>query len=431
MKTFFNLLQTLINKKNKSYPDESFNNYCNEVYNPINSYIELIIYNTFYNEKKSKGNDIFFKSAHAKFLALNETFTNSFIKQELKEQIFHVFSLSQKHYFSFNRLARIYKIKKYPYIVTDDLTLNPLDINNKNTFFLIENKSKYLFSLNDLVSIIETAIGHAPNFFSEPLSPSNPYNNQQFSIATLYNIYFKLKESTRLMSSLFHFFFLENFNKTTFSEHYEPFLRENAIKKYTFNSPYTILHSSVLVMLSNNMYTRNYIIHKNFPKETLVDIFRPFLFYFFIANYDIKGTTKIFNYKQILNIKLKQFYNYNPAFGRQYIQTTIIQNNRIKKEYKFNTKHISFYTIPVNTRVIYTDNFYISTINILLNSNTHNVNNIYNNNDNSIVDSDDNDTDDNDTDDNDTNANANEDNDSYSDDFDSIIDDINESDSIS
>jgi hypothetical protein len=132
MKTFFNLLQTLINKKNKSYPDESFNNYCNEVYNPINSYVELIIYNTFYNEKKSKCNDIFLKSAHAKFLALNETITNSFIKQELKEQIFHVFSLSQKHYFSFNRLARIYKIKKYPYIVTDDLTLNPLDINNKN-----------------------------------------------------------------------------------------------------------------------------------------------------------------------------------------------------------------------------------------------------------------------------------------------------------
>ena len=35
-----------------------------------------------------------------------------------------------------------------------------------HTFILIDNKSKYLFSLNDLISIIETAIGNSPEFFS-------------------------------------------------------------------------------------------------------------------------------------------------------------------------------------------------------------------------------------------------------------------------
>jgi len=49
--------------------------------------------------------------------------------------------------------------------------LNPLNIYDKNTFILIQNKSKYLFSVNDLVSIIETALSNSPNFFAEPLSP--------------------------------------------------------------------------------------------------------------------------------------------------------------------------------------------------------------------------------------------------------------------
>ena len=115
-------------------------------------------------------------------------------KKEDKENIITIFSNAQKHYHAFSRFAYIYKLKKYPCIVTDDLSLNPLNPNHKNTFTLVENKSKYLFSLNDLISIIETAIGNSPNFFSEPLSPVNPYNKQIFTNSTLYNIYFKMKE---------------------------------------------------------------------------------------------------------------------------------------------------------------------------------------------------------------------------------------------
>ena len=52
------------------------------------------------------------------------------------------------------------------------------------------------------------------------------------------------------------------------------------------------------------------------------------------------------NYKYILNIKFKKFYEYNKAFGRQYIKL-IHLNKNIKKEYNFNTKHINFYKIKV------------------------------------------------------------------------------------
>ena len=347
MKTFFNILQTVINIKRKKYPDDSFilllQN--NELYAGINSHIYSLINTIFYTEKNIHVKSQYIKNACAKLTSLNTIIDNSFYEKQLKEEIINVFSKSQKTYYAFSKLARIYTIKKYPFVVTEDLSMNALDAKHKNTFMLIDNKSKYLFSLNDLISIIETAIGNAPNFFSEPLSCLNPYNKQPFTISTLYNIYFKMKESGRLISVLFHFFFLEHFCKFQFSEQYEHYIRENSIKKYIFNSPYTTLYPYVFVMLENNPYTKNYNIHKDFPKELLVNIFRQFLFYYYIIHYDIKGTNKVYNYKEILYIKLKKFYQYNKAFGRQYIHITKQFDKIIKKEYKFNANHLNFYNI--------------------------------------------------------------------------------------
>ena len=361
MNTFFNILQTLTNKKNKTYPDDPFtlptlaNQNINELYTNETYHIDFLIKRIFYEEKKSKYADQYLRNSEAKFSSLNFILDNNFYKNEFKEKMFNIFSKSQKCYYAFSRLSRIYKNKKYPIIVSNDLMLNPLDIHNKHTFILIEKKSKYLFSLNDLVSIIETAISNSPVFFSEPLSPLNPYNNEPLAYSTLYNIYFKLKESGRLMSILFHLFFLENFNKEQFSEKNEPIIREISIKNHVYNSPYTILHSSVLTMLKSNPYTRNYQIHKDFPKDTLVTIFRPFLFYFFIINYDIKDTSKINNYKQLLYIKLTKFYKYNKAFGRQYIKIITHLDKIIKQETLFNDEHISFYKISIKKETPYNE----------------------------------------------------------------------------
>ena len=74
---------------------------------------------------------------------------------------------------------------------------------NKNSYKIIINfawhisKEIKLYLLSNkinakIINIIETAIGNSPNFFSEPLSPLNPYNNQEFTISTLYNIYFQM-----------------------------------------------------------------------------------------------------------------------------------------------------------------------------------------------------------------------------------------------
>ena len=311
-------------------------------------------------KKSNKNKNIIKQFAHAKIKVFSQIFYNanrynsSFFLHSYKSALLDTFTRAQRIYNAFTRLAHIYRVKKYKTVVTDDLSMNPLDIHHRNTFVLIQNKSKYLFNTNDVVKIIENAITHAPSFFQEPTEPKNPYNNEPFNLSTLYNIYFKLKALPRVMPTLIHLFFLSNFNVDHFVLNNEPLLRETAIRKYIHNSTDDILYKSIMKMLAANHYTRKITIHQEFPLKTLIEIFKPFLYYFYIINYDIQGTQRIDNYKQMLYIKLKKFYEYNKAFGRK-MRNATIKNKLLKncnlplipKTY-FNTKHISFHNITIH-----------------------------------------------------------------------------------
>lgn len=343
MNAFFNILQSVTNITVQRYPSDIFvESETRDIlnYNLLQNNIVILI-NCIYYKRKQTNTFI-----SAKFSSLNSILENTFIKKELKEDIFNTFSKSQKCYNSFSKLVNIYRTKKNPYIVKTDLLMNSLDPKNKNTFILIENKSNYLFSINELITIIENAIGNSPDFFSEPLYPLNPYNNQPLTLSTLYNIYFQMRCNGRVLPMLFHCFFLENFDKDKFGEQYEMLIRETAIRKYVFNSPTVTLYPNIIRMLNNNIYTRKFIIHNEFPKELLVNIFRPFLFCHYMVNYYIRGTTKLFNYKHLLKHKLKYFYEFNKSFGRKTVKLTKINNKIINYETDFNTDHISFYKIP-------------------------------------------------------------------------------------
>lgn len=342
MNTFFNILQTISNFKHKYYVNEPFipNNNDNQKQH-INILISLIIY---YEKKYSN-------FVYSKFGSLFIFLQNSIFSNELKEDIFTLFSKTQKYYFAFNRLAYMYKMKKHPYVVTNDLMMNPLDKNHKLTFILVEEKTNFLFNIHEIITIIENAIGNSPNFFSDPLTPLNPYNNQPLTRATMYNVYFQMKNIGRVMPILFHYFFIENFDKTQFSEQYEAIIREKSIKKYVFNSPHITLYSSVISMLKRNKYTKNLEIDDSFPKDILVDIFRPFLFIDYINNYYIRGDIKVYIAKHMLDNKLRDFYKFNKHFGKQMIKL-IKKNNIFVRHLCINSKHISFYGIPIYSYII-------------------------------------------------------------------------------
>ena len=352
MKTFFYVLQKCIKSRKIIYPDEQFeyydiNNYDNEFMN-VSVYIYLIIHDIHYTYQRSKIKNKYMRIAHAKLSVLKDYLNNIFISNELKEKILDIFCQSQQIYFTMNKVANIYRYERWPLIVTNDLSLLPLEINHLTTFVLLQNKSRYLFSMNDLINIIETAICNAPIFFVTPLSPKNPYNNQKLNTSTLCNIYFKMKDGLCKFSLIIHLFFLECFVKYKFYINNEPFLREHAIKQYVYTNHSQTLYNAVINMLQNNYHTNNLTIHEEFPKDILVDIFRPYLFYYYVINYNIKGTEKINTYKVQLHIKLRKFYEYNKLFGRKIYTAGRNKGAKTLLSFRFNSDHINFYNKIIN-----------------------------------------------------------------------------------
>ena len=346
MKTFFNILQTICSKNNtnttKIYPWEPFRKGHIQI-DANASYLMNMIY--YYSQKQQS-------RLNAKFAALSYFLDNTFNSNEFKDTILSLFSATQKHYHAFSRLAHIYKIKKYPVVVNTNMALNIISPNDKSVFILIDGKSKYFFSINDLISIVESSIGNTSDFFVDVLWPTNPYNNQKLSHSVLYNLYFDLKSSPRLMSPLFHFFFMEEFNLEAFGEKYEAHIRKRGIHQMAYNAPHITIYYDVLAMLKSNIYTRNYIINKEVPKKTVVDIFRPFLYCYLMANYYIRGTEEIIRNKKILFCKLKRFYEYNKAFGRKNIKLTnthcfLTNKTKTTREIVYNTAHVGFYNIKL------------------------------------------------------------------------------------
>ena len=329
MNTFF-----LIIKKYFTITDNCFQNL---------DLLKKIIYFIFLSKKDY--------SCTFKFKYFLNEITNIFLTEKQKQDFINIFCKIQKTYFALSRFAYLYKYKKAKIVVDFDLCLNPIDINNKNSICLFQEKNKYYFRINDLINIIDSALSNSPNFFSEPLIIKNPYNNIPFNKSTLYNIYFNIISKTSIVPELIHKFFLSNFDIDKFEKEYEYLIREYSIQKYVKNSSFDTLYFFVFVMIdfyNETIYINNknkIIIHSQFPKKQLVEIMRPYLSLYFSYKYSLINTTKM-NSKLLLYEKLKQFYNFNPFFGRKQIIVqpffSINGNKEYRNVYTYNDKHINF-----------------------------------------------------------------------------------------
>lgn len=281
-----------------------------------------------------------------KFHFWNKMFQNIFLTDEIKEQIWQIFYDVQKAYYGFARVATIYKFKKATIKINSDLYMNELTPSQKNVYTLLQDKSKYLFTVMDLTHIINTALSNLSYFFVSILEIKNPYNNVVINNATLYNIYFFIKQQHFIMPPLFQNFFLCHFDIYKFESDHEALIKTVGIENYAFKTPHNYLYEDIKCMfLINREYTKKLSIHKNFPRDKLVDIFRPYLHLYYIHKYYISGTVKKRNAMIELNRKLKDFVFFNPLFGRKIIkkQTNILGlKNILVKTETFNTDHILF-----------------------------------------------------------------------------------------
>jgi hypothetical protein len=298
-----------------------------------------------------------FKSIKDKYKILSELFNGFLLKDpDKKEEFIEYLYKIQKIYNTLNRFIHNYKYKKSKIVVNTDMCLNELNETDKNVISIIDNNSKYLFHVNDLIKIINSSLTNSFLFFSQPKSVKNPYNNLPFNKSTLYNIYFFIRYKTDYYPELLFKFFECNFNLNKFKFLNENLLREYSIKNYVYRSPVNVLEKDIKQMiLSYNLhcermrYKNKILINEDFPINNLVKIMKPYLFLYCKSLYSFHPQIKS-KYAIFFKLSMLRFNKFNPQFGRKkykirYRTTKNFKKKICGKEIVFDDKYVNFYDI--------------------------------------------------------------------------------------
>ena len=295
------------------------------------------------NKNKNKSKNLS-DMIHEKLTFLNTSLSNIFNTERHNDEILNVFSKIQRTYYAFSKLAYIYKMKKAKTQISADLCMNDLSESQSNVFVLYQNKAKYLFTIKDLISIIHTSLSNTHSFIPDPILCKNPYNNIPFTTTDLYNIYFLIKKSAYTMPELFYGYMKSNFDLIQYRNQYETIIINASIKNFVYNSHFHILYPIIMSMLDDyKNITKKIKIHRDFPKNKLVSIFKPYLHLYYTSLYATNGTYSQCTADFILKQKLRVFVNFNPFFGRKYITITKTIENKTVIQNSFNESHVHFY----------------------------------------------------------------------------------------
>lgn len=260
-------------------------------------------------------------SIRMKFDVFHKSINNVFFNQQDIEDCTWVFCKIQSVYFAFSRLARIAKFKYAKVVVEEDMCLNTIDRNHKNTIVILQDNKLYLFVINDLIRMINTSLISHFYFISKPVMVKNPYSNMAFEKSTLYNIYYFVKFNTYYVDELLENYFRCNFNLQVMLYKNEYILREYSISDYITNTTTDVLHEEVKEMIKylNKICFARFRINAEFPKKRLVEIFKPYLYLYLCSMYSLV-TNKRDKSFCLLTHKYLEFYKTNKAFGRKIIR---------------------------------------------------------------------------------------------------------------
>jgi hypothetical protein len=270
-----------------------------------------------------------------KYQHLNIALTNIFFTKEMQKQFFEFFYKIQRTYFTLTRFFFKIKMKRLRPHIECDLYLNPIDTTaNPNIVYIYQNNMKYIFTVSDILRLIHNALMHTEtgHFTIEPVDIKNPYNNMVFNENTLYKLYADLNMRKYKIPLCFHAYVYANFDIDTYLDDNIYNLQHELIHYRAYNETTEQTIRDILTLIAKFTKLK---IHKEFPRDTLVEIFRPYLELYYLGLYSYGKNKRIWA-KDTLSYKLFLFEQYNFLFGRKIM-------NIYTRSFKFEEKHLPFH----------------------------------------------------------------------------------------
>ena len=219
-----------------------------------------------------------------------------------------------------NKFAKLYKWKKSVfYSIDTDLTFSPLkNFKNHHKITILENNTRYIFRLSDLINYWIVCLTNSEGLFSRPLIIKNPHTNIVISYHNLYNIYFKILDSGFNIPFYLNAFFICDMNIERFFYKFYPILKEDSIQNFIDSENMFEKFEQILNMLHDYRKEIDYItIAIAIPTSTKYLIckkFKKILSSYLKSKYScnplIKKDESIRTKK-----KLKKYIEKNPHFG--------------------------------------------------------------------------------------------------------------------
>lgn len=281
--------------------------------------------------------------------------TNNFLLEETSKKIYDLFFKIQKVYNILSRFFNKIKFKKLKRSNnTCDLLMIPLEnYNDSLKTDIIQNGVVYTFKISDLLCIVNDNITNCcHDFFPDVKKIKNPYTNIPFDLHNLYNIYFCIKKSNYIMPPLFTNLFICNFNYDLYSIKNESEIRDAGIINYYTNATIDELYDDFKAMQPIiKIINKSYEHHKEFPKDVLINIFRPFIRDFLITRYSLNLSSVSYHTKKLTK-KLYGFFSYNSNFGRIYYKSEKKFDEKFKIKFTkskiVDSKYVTYNNINVS-----------------------------------------------------------------------------------
>lgn len=257
----------------------------------------------------------------SKYENLQKVRNNVFLTSVHRDNYAHLFSLSQKTYLAFSRLAFIWKYKRAVRGNTMDMMMNDICPEERGVVEVYQHGSVYLFRTQEINRIVENSVCETEYMFASPKAVKNPFNNLPFSKANLYTMYFGIEKMfVSKLPVIFYNYFRADFNLHTFYQQNHALIREKGIQDYLKNSETDDLYDDVFNMLE---YVKSYSgrrfnldISEDCCKCCIVKIMKPYLKLYLTHRHSLDKYVSRQSFYELRH-KLFKLLEYNPAFGRK------------------------------------------------------------------------------------------------------------------